>query len=137
MANIGKVTQVIGPVVDVSFDTEGAKVPNILDSLEVTRLDGQIVVLECQQHLGEDRVRTIAMDSTEGLVRGMEVVDTGTPIEMPVGEGIRGRLFNVVGQAIDGIGDPGTTERLPIHRPAPKLKICPLPPRYYLPVSKL
>jgi len=122
MANIGKVTQVIGPVVDVSFDTEGAKVPNILDSLEVTRLDGQIVVLECQQHLGEDRVRTIAMDSTEGLVRGMEVVDTGTPIEMPVGEGIRGRLFNVVGQAIDGIGDPGTTERLPIHRPAPKFE---------------
>ena len=122
MANIGKVTQVIGPVVDVCFDTEGAKVPNILDSLEVTRQDGQIVVLECQQHLGEDRVRTIAMDSTEGLVRGMEVVDTGTPIEMPVGEGIRGRLFNVVGQAIDGIGDPGTTERLPIHRPAPKFE---------------
>ncbi len=122
MANIGKVTQVIGPVVDVSFDTEGAKVPNILDSLEVTRLDGQKVVLECQQHLGEDRVRTIAMDSTEGMVRGMEVVDTGTPIKMPVGEGIRGRLFNVVGQTIDGIGDPETTEGLPIHRPAPKFE---------------
>lgn len=122
MANIGKVTQVIGPVVDVSFDTEGANVPNILDSLEVTRHDGQIVVLECQQHLGEDRVRTIAMDSTEGLVRGMDVVDTGTPIKMPIGEGIRGRLFNVVGQAIDGIGDPETTGELPIHRPAPKFE---------------
>jgi F-type H+-transporting ATPase subunit beta len=109
-------------VVDVSFDTEGTKVPSILDSLEVTRHDGQIVVLECQQHLGEDRVRTIAMDSTEGLVRGMDVVDTGTPIKMPVGEGIRGRLFNVVGQAIDGIGDPETTGELPIHRPAPKFE---------------
>ena len=63
MANIGKITQVIGPVVDVSFDAEGAKLPNILDALEVTRPDGQKIVLECQQHLGEDRVRTIAMDS--------------------------------------------------------------------------
>ena len=67
MANIGKITQVIGPVVDVSFAGEGAKLPNILDALEVTKDNGQVVVLECQQHLGEDRVRTIAMDSTEGL----------------------------------------------------------------------
>ena len=80
MANIGKITQVIGPVVDVAFDGEGAKLPNILDSLTVTKADGTVVILECQQHLGEDSVRTIAMDRTEGLVRGMAVTDTGAPI---------------------------------------------------------
>ncbi|MEO1050633.1 MAG: F0F1 ATP synthase subunit beta [Bacteroidota bacterium] len=120
MANIGKITQVIGPVVDISFEGEGAKLPNILDALEVTKENGQKVVLECQQHLGEDRVRTIAMDSSEGLVRGMEVTDTGSPIEMPIGEDIKGRLFNVVGEAIDGIDQPTGKEGLPIHRPAPK-----------------
>ncbi len=122
MANTGKVTQVIGPVVDVSFDQEGAQLPNILDALEVTRPDGQVVVLECQQHLGEDRVRTIAMDSTEGLMRGMDVVDTGAAISMPVGDDVKGRLFNVVGEAIDGIESPKTKESLPIHRPAPKFE---------------
>ena len=122
MANIGKVTQVIGPVVDVSFDTEGAKLPNILDSLEVTKENGQKVVLECQQHLGEDRVRTIAMESTEGLVRGMDVVDTGDPIKMPTGEDIKGRLFNVVGEAIDGIKQPEGKSKLSIHRAAPKFE---------------
>jgi F-type H+/Na+-transporting ATPase subunit beta len=100
MANIGKITQVIGPVVDVAFDGEGAKLPNILDSLEVTKADGTKVVLECQQHLGEDRVRTISMEGTEGLVRGMKVTDTGSPIQMPIGEDIKGRLFNVVGEAV-------------------------------------
>jgi F-type H+-transporting ATPase subunit beta len=122
MANIGKITQVIGPVVDVSFEGEGARLPKILDALEVTRPDGQVVVLECQQHLGEDRVRTIAMDSTDGLMRGMDVIDKGTPISMPVGEDIRGRLFNVVGQAIDGIRPPKGDKGLPIHRPAPKFE---------------
>ncbi|MBL3656996.1 F0F1 ATP synthase subunit beta [Fulvivirga sediminis] len=122
MANIGKITQVIGPVVDVSFDTEGAKLPNILDSLEVTKANGQKVVLECQQHLGEDRVRTISMESTEGLVRGMEVTDTGSPINMPTGDDIKGRLFNVVGEAIDGIAQPSGKTSLPIHRPAPKFE---------------
>ena len=122
MANIGKITQVIGPVVDVSFDAEGAKLPNILDSLEVTKENGTVVVLECQQHLGEDRVRTIAMEGTEGLVRGMDVVDMGTPIAMPTGEDIKGRLFNVVGQAIDGIKQPEGKTKLPIHRPAPKFE---------------
>ncbi|UII21862.1 F0F1 ATP synthase subunit beta [Fulvivirga ligni] len=122
MANIGKITQVIGPVVDVSFDAEGAKLPNILDSLEVTKANGQKVVLECQQHLGEDRVRTISMESTEGLVRGMEVTDTGAPINMPTGDDIKGRLFNVVGEAIDGIAQPSGTTSLPIHRPAPKFE---------------
>src|ERR1041384_3124236 len=119
MANIGKITQVIGPVVDVAFDGEGAKLPNILDSLEVTKADGTKVVLECQQHLGEDRVRTISMEGTEGLVRGMKVTDTGSPIQVPVGEDIKGRLFNVVGDAIDGIKQPKGTQRLPIHRSAP------------------
>jgi F-type H+-transporting ATPase subunit beta len=119
MANIGKITQVIGPVVDVAFDEPGSKIPNILDALEVTKPDGTRIVLECQQHLGEDRVRTIAMDGTEGLVRGMKVVDTGLPIRMPIGEDIKGRLFNVVGEAIDGIKQPKGDKHLPIHRPAP------------------
>ncbi len=119
MANIGKITQVIGPVVDVAFDEPNSKIPNILDSLEVTKPDGTRIVLECQQHLGEDRVRTIAMDGTEGLVRGMKVVDTGMPIRMPIGEDIKGRLFNVVGEAIDGIKQPKGEKHLPIHRPAP------------------
>ncbi len=122
MANIGKVTQVIGPVVDVSFHAEGAKLPNILDSLEVIKENGQKVVLECQQHLGEDRVRTIAMESTEGLVRGMDVLDTGNPIEMPIGDDIKGRLFNVVGEAIDGISQPKCDKGLPIHRSAPRFE---------------
>ncbi|MEP2771184.1 MAG: F0F1 ATP synthase subunit beta [Fulvivirga sp.] len=122
MANIGKITQVIGPVVDVSFDAEGAKLPNILDSLEVTKENGQKVVLECQQHLGEDRVRTISMESTEGLVRGMEVTDTGAPIKMPTGDDIKGRLFNVIGEAIDGIKQPSGKTGLSIHRAAPKFE---------------
>ena len=119
MANFGKITQVIGPVVDVAFDDAGMKLPNILDSLSVTKGDGTVVVLECQQHLGEDRVRTIAMDGTEGLVRGMKVTDSGSPIQMPIGEDIKGRLFNVVGQAIDGIPQPKGSKSLPIHRSAP------------------
>ena len=119
MANSGKITQVIGPVVDVSFEAEGAKVPNILDALYVTKENGQKVVLECQQHLGEDRVRTIAMEGTEGLTRGMEDVDTGAAIPMPIGDAIKGRLFNVVGEAIDGIDQPKGDKSLPIHRPAP------------------
>src|SRR6478752_614503 len=122
MANYGKITQVIGPVVDVAFDDAGMKLPNILDSLSVTKGDGTVVVLECQQHLGEDRVRTIAMDGTEGLVRGMKVTDTGSPIQMPIGEDIKGRLFNVVGDAIDGIPQPKGTGSLPIHRSAPKFE---------------
>ncbi|MGF1532589.1 MAG: F0F1 ATP synthase subunit beta [Bernardetiaceae bacterium] len=117
MANIGKVVQIIGPVVDVSF--EGGRLPNILDALEATKGDGQRVVMECQQHLGEDRVRTISMEGTEGMVRGMEVRDLGEPISVPTGDDIRGRLFNVVGEAIDGISEPGGKTRLPIHRPAP------------------
>jgi len=122
MANIGKITQVIGPVVDVSFEAEGSKVPNILDSLVITKENGTKIVLECQQHLGEDRVRTIAMEGTEGLVRGMDVVDTGTAIAMPTGDDIKGRLFNVIGEAIDGIHQPAGKTKLPIHRSAPRFE---------------
>ncbi len=120
--NTGKITQVIGPVVDVSFNTENGALPNILDSLEITREDGQKVILECQQHIGEDTVRAIAMDATDGLRRGMEVVATGSPITLPIGEAIRGRLFNVVGDAIDGIGEVSKEGGYPIHREPPKFE---------------
>lgn len=122
MANKGKVSQVIGPVVDVSFEEKGAKLPNILDALQIVKSNGQKVVLECQQHLGEDVVRAIAMDSTDGLVRGMEVEDLGQPIAMPTGEDIKGRLFNVVGDVIDGLPAPEGKTNLPIHRSAPKFE---------------
>lgn len=119
MTNIGKIVQIIGPVVDVSFEAEGAQIPNILDALIVKRENGHEITLECQQHLGEDRVRTVAMDSTEGLLRGMNVIDTGTPIKMPIGNDIKGRLFNVVGKAIDGIGEVDNSNGASIHRKPP------------------
>jgi len=119
MANTGRITQVIGPVVDVAFDGAGSKLPNILDSLEVTKSDGTRIVLEVQQHLGEDRVRTVAMDGTEGLVRGAVVTDSGSPIQMPIGDDIKGRLFNVIGETIDGMPQPKGDKTLPIHRAAP------------------
>jgi len=103
MASTGQVKQVIGPVVDVSF-SDDSKLPEIYTALEIPRDNGEILVLEVQQHLGEDSVRTIAMDSTEGLTRGAVVINTNAPISMPIGEKIKGRLFNVVGQTIDGIG---------------------------------
>ena len=115
--NKGAVAQVIGPVVDVDF--EDGNIPPVLNALYIEQEDGSKVYLEVAQHLGENRVRTIAMDSTEGLVRNTDVVDTGAPISMPVGEDIRGRLFNIVGEAIDGIEPPKGEERYPIHRPAP------------------
>lgn len=104
MANIGRIKQVIGPVVDVSFSGEGSKLPEILNALTVKRENGDELILEVQRHLGEDSVRTIAMDATDGLTRGMVAEDTGGQIAMPVGQAIRGRLFNVIGEAIDGIG---------------------------------
>ncbi len=122
MPNIGKVVQVIGPVVDVSFDAEDTKLPNILDALEINRSDNTKLVLEVQQHLGEDRVRTIAMEATEGLVRGMEVIDTGQPITMPTSPEIRGRLFNVVGEAIDGLPQPNRGKGRSIHNAPPKFE---------------
>ncbi len=118
----GKIAQVIGPVIDVSFSEHGGKLPNILDALIVTRKDGTKIILECQKHVGEDTVRTVAMDSTDGLSRGMEVVATGSPIRMPIGEQIRGRLFNVVGEAIDGIGVVGKEGGYSIHRDPPRFE---------------
>ena len=120
MANKGKITQIIGPVVDVSFGAQDSKLPKILDALKVIRPDGTEVTLEVQQHLGEDTVRTIAMEATDGLSRGTEVIDQQAPIKMPIGEDIKGRLFNVVGDAIDGMENLDRTNGLPIHRDAPK-----------------
>jgi F-type H+-transporting ATPase subunit beta len=119
MANIGYVKQVIGPVVDVSFEGEGATLPEIFNALEIKRTNGETLVLEVQQHLGEDSVRAIAMDSTDGLTRSTEVTDTGKTIAMPVGDAIKGRLFNVVGEPIDGIGPVPRDQVYPIHRKPP------------------
>ncbi len=120
--NIGKIIQVIGPVVDVSFEAEGSELPNILDALEIELENGNKIVIECEQHTGENTVRCIAMESTDGLQRGMEVVATGSPIKMPIGEQVRGRLMNVVGDTIDGIGPVSKEGGYPIHREAPEYK---------------
>ena len=117
---IGKIAQVIGPVIDVRFDLAGGKLPNIMDALEIMS-NGKKIILEVQQHTGENTVRTIAMDSTDGVYRGMEVVATGTGISMPVGNKVKGRLFNVVGEAIDGINVVDNAGGKSIHR---------LPPRF-------
>ncbi|MSP65752.1 MAG: F0F1 ATP synthase subunit beta [Flavobacteriaceae bacterium] len=123
MANSnGKIAQVIGPVVDVYF-ADAKSLPKIYDALVVTRPNGQKVVLETQQHIGEDTVRTVSMDSTDGFTRGQEVVATGLPIAMPTGDQIRGRVFNVVGADIDGLGKMDMSNGgIPIHRSAPKFE---------------
>src|SRR5258706_5678454 len=118
MPNVGKVKQVIGAVIDVQFE---GKLPEIYNALELKRDNGDVLVLEVQQHLGEDSVRTIAMDGTEGLVRGMEVTDTGKAIAMPTSEAINGRLFNVTGDAIDGLPQVSKENSRAIHA---------LPPRF-------
>jgi len=118
----GKIIQIIGPVIDVRFTAGEDALPNILDALEVTKGTGERVVLECQQHIGEDTVRTIAMDSSEGLTRGMEVTATGQQITMPVGDQIKGRTFNVIGEAIDGIHSVEQAGGRPIHAEAPKFE---------------
>ena len=114
---VGRISQVIGAVVDVQFDED--HLPPILNSLH-TRNQDQTLVLEVAQHLGESTVRTIAMDSTEGLVRGQEVQDTGNPISVPVGPETLGRILNVVGEPIDELGPVQSKMRLPIHRPSPE-----------------
>ncbi|MEQ9063367.1 MAG: F0F1 ATP synthase subunit beta [Vicingaceae bacterium] len=120
MSNLtGKITQIIGPVIDVSFDQEGSELPNIMDALEITTDQGNKIVIECQQHVGEDTIRTISMDATDGLRRGMTVVNTGAPIKMPVGEDINGRLFNVVGDPIDGMKAIDKTNGRQIHADPP------------------
>ncbi|MFP4487766.1 MAG: F0F1 ATP synthase subunit beta [Bacteroidales bacterium] len=117
--NTGVISQVIGPVVDVAFDREGAELPNIYDALEIKKDDGSLLVVECQQDIGENTMRTIAMDSTDGLRRGMKVVATGKPIIMPIGEQIKGRLMNVTGDAIDGMPELTKEKGYPIHRKPP------------------
>ena len=118
--NIGRVKSVIGPVVDVSFSGKGSILPEILNALVIKRPGADDLILEVQRHLGEDSVRAVAMDATDGLTRNMEVIDTGGQISMPTGQQIRGRLFNVIGQAIDGIGEvPKGTTAASIHRKPP------------------
>ena len=119
--NKGKISQVIGPVIDVSFE-KGVELPNIFDALEVFKENGTRVVLEVQSHVGENSVRAISMDSTDGFMRGMEVTSTGSAIKMPIGEEVKGRLFNVVGEAIDGINELDTTNGMSIHREAPRFE---------------
>ena len=122
----GRISQVVGPVVDVSFDTNGKNsadvLPKIHDAIEVERKGEKPLVLEVEQHIGEDTVRTVAMDSTDGLQRGLEVKQTGAPICMPVGDQIKGRLLNVVGEAIDGMKDFDYTGAAPIHHAPPKFE---------------
>jgi F-type H+-transporting ATPase subunit beta len=115
-APTGRVTQVLGAVVDVQFD---GRLPEILNALE-TELRGNRLVLEVAQHLGESTVRTVAMDATEGLVRGQGVVDTGGPITVPVGDETLGRIMNVIGEPVDEAGPVSTKIRRAIHQPAPE-----------------
>ncbi len=123
---IGHISQIIGPVVDVHFErsekSDSDSLPSIHDALKIRRADGRTLIVEVQQHIGEDTVRTIAMDSTDGLQRGMKVVSTGRPVTMPVGPQIRGRVLNVVGEAIDGMPSLDESDSLPIHREPPKFE---------------
>src|ERR1700722_5201521 len=116
MPSTGKIKQIIGAVIDVQFE---GKLPEIYNALELKRPGGETLVLEVQQHLGEDSVRCIAMDGTEGLTRGLPVTDTGAAIAMPIGEGIKGRLFNVTGDPIDGLPPVSKVNGRPIHAKPP------------------
>lgn len=119
---VGEVIQIIGPVIDISFEREGSDLPNIHDALEVKKDDGQVIVIECQQHIGENSIRAIAMDSTDGLRRGMKATALGGSIRMPVGDQIRGRLLNVIGDAIDGLPPVVKKGGYEIHSNPPKLE---------------
>ena len=126
-AKIGTISQIIGPVVDVFFNTQGRPadevLPNIHEALEVTHPDGRRIVIEVQQHIGEDTVRAVAMDNTDGLSRGLEVRCTGAPISMPIGNQIKGRMLNVTGDSIDGLKDfDRSAAGYPIHREPPKFE---------------
>ena len=122
----GHISQIIGPVIDVFFDTKGQEaekvLPKIHDAMIVKREDGRELVIEVQQHIGEDTVRTVAMDNTDGLKRGMEAIPMGSPIRMPAGEQIKGRMMNVIGQPIDGMKPLNMEGAYPIHREAPKFE---------------
>ncbi|EJP6473458.1 F0F1 ATP synthase subunit beta [Clostridium sp. L74] len=116
MPNLGKVIQIIGPVIDIKFDSEN--LPDLFNALEINAGDRKIIA-EVEQHVGDDTVRAIAMEGTEGLKRGMKVLDTGSPVSVPVGKEVLGRLFNVLGQPIDRAGEFKSEQKYPIHRPAP------------------
>jgi F-type H+/Na+-transporting ATPase subunit beta len=120
----GSILQVIGPVLDIEF--EGGELPRIYNAVKIPRVSTEGVeedlIAEVQQHLGDNRVRAVAMDSTDGLVRGMEASDTGSPISVPVGPNTLGRLLNVIGDSIDGLGEIKSEKKYPIHRPAPLFK---------------
>ena len=118
MTTTGKIVQVIGPVIDIRFDPEN--LPSIKNAIHVMNGDGSYMVCEVAQHIGDDIVRCIAMSSTDGLMRGMDCEDTGSPIAVPVGDGVLGRMFNVLGQPIDGLGDVEALKYMPIHREAPE-----------------
>ena len=123
-ALIGHISQIIGPVVDVQFtpSEDANTLPSINEALKVKRPDGRDLIIEVQQHIGEDTVRCVAMDSTDGLCRGVEAVSTGSPISMPAGESVRGRVMNVIGDTIDGLGAIHPETMLPIHREPPKFE---------------
>jgi F-type H+-transporting ATPase subunit beta len=116
--NVGRVTQIIGPVIDVKF--EPGQLPPVYNALEIDRGDGKRLICEVALHLGENTVRTIAMDTTDGMVRGMEARDTGSYITTPVGDAVLGRIMNVIGEPVDGLGPVNAAERWPIHRPTPR-----------------
>ena len=115
--NVGAVVQIIGPVLDIKF--ADGHLPNLLNAIHITREDGSVMTLEVAQHIGDNVVRCIAMSSTDGLVRGMEAVDTGASISVPVGEQTLGRIFNLLGEPVDNLPAPETEERWPIHRDPP------------------
>ncbi|MCT4586522.1 MAG: F0F1 ATP synthase subunit beta [Carboxylicivirga sp.] len=119
---VGTIIQIVGPVVDVSFDLNDQELPSILDALEIKREGHPSIIIECQQHIGENTIRCIAMDSTDGLTRGMSVYHLGSPITMPAGESVKGRLLNVVGNAIDGVGDVSKEGGSPIHKAPPSFE---------------
>ncbi|MCQ5121610.1 F0F1 ATP synthase subunit beta [Massilicoli timonensis] len=116
MSNTGKIVQVIGPVVDIRFENE---LPALLSAIEIPLKDKDSLIVEAAQHVGDDLVRCIAMGSTDGLVRGLEAIDTGKAISVPVGDKVLGRMFNVLGREIDGLGEVTDAPRMPIHRAAP------------------
>jgi F-type H+/Na+-transporting ATPase subunit beta len=118
----GKIIQIIGPVIDISFENTKGQLPGIHDALEIVREDAPNLIVECQQHIGENTIRAIAMDSTDGLKRGTEVIPTGGPIRVPVGDQVRGRLINVIGDAIDGMEELDKKGGYPVHKEAPKFE---------------
>ncbi|MDR3326892.1 MAG: F0F1 ATP synthase subunit beta [Prevotellaceae bacterium] len=120
--SIGYISQVIGPVIDVNYDKVENSVPKIHEALKIVRPDGKVLIVEVQQHIGEDTVRTVAMDSTDGIFRGMEVESLNRPISMPVGNQVKGRLLNVIGQTIDGMKPVSDENAQAIHRDPPKFE---------------